>query len=230
MLTDASDFVLGGMMRLTYGLTNRLLARTHGTENTPGQAREILAATIQQTYYTNPEANIYDVNYASSVRAQQSNFSTIALAVRAAPTRSTDTTIRVEHDPTGGGLNVFSLTSSAYWGNQSVSGSWSHYSQGEGVPASSYVTANTGIRLHKGRLGGNYALSWDAGRGDIVSQSITAFYNAQCCGIGFEYQSFNYPQLSTRFPIPADRRINFSFMLAGLGTFSNFFGAFGGPQ
>ena len=92
------------------------------------------------------------------------------------------------------------------------------------------MTANTGIRLREGRLGGNYALSWDAGRGDIVSQSITAFYNVQCCGIGFEYQSFNYPQLSTRFPIPSDRRINFSFMLAGLGTFSNFFGAFGGPQ
>ena len=230
VLTDASDFVVGGMVRLTYGLTNRLLARTHGTEDTPGQAREILAATIQQTYYTNSEAKIYDVNYASSMRAQQSNFSTVALTVRASPTRSTDTTIRVEHDPTGGGLNVFSLTSSAYWGNQSVSGSWSHYNQGEGVPASSYVTANTGIRLHQGRLGGNYALSWDAGRGDIVSQSITVFYNAQCCGIGFEYQSFNYPQLSTRFPIPADRRINFSFMLAGLGTFSNFFGAFGGPQ
>ena len=28
--------------------------------------------------------------------------------------------------------------------------------------------------------------------------------------------------------ISADRRINFAFVLAGLGTFSNFFGAFGG--
>ena len=48
---------------------------------------------------------------------------------------------------------------------------------------------------------------------------------AQCCGVQAEFQQFNYP---IGFPISADRRINFAFVLAGLGTFSNFFGAFGG--
>jgi hypothetical protein len=61
----------------------------------------------------------------------------------------------------------------------------------------------------------------------VVSQSIHTNYYAQCCGFGLEVQNFHYPQVSS-FPIPADRRINFSFTLAGLGTFSNFFGAFGG--
>jgi hypothetical protein len=45
-----------------------------------------------------------------------------------------------------------------------------------------------------------------------------------------EFQNYNYAQVSSSFPIPADRRFNFSFTLAGLGTFSNFFGAFGGGQ
>ena len=30
--------------------------------------------------------------------------------------------------------------------------------------------------------------------------------------------------------IPSDTRFNFGFILAGLGTFSNFFGAFGGQR
>jgi hypothetical protein len=52
---------------------------------------------------------------------------------------------------------------------------------------------------------------------------------AQCCGFEVEVQNYNYPA-TTGFPIPADRRFNVSFVLAGLGTFSNFFGAFGGQR
>ena len=54
-----------------------------------------------------------------------------------------------------------------------------------------------------------------------------AFYNAQCCGVSFEFQSFNYPN-NPSFLLPQDRRFNMSFTLAGVGSFSNFFGAFGG--
>ena len=52
---------------------------------------------------------------------------------------------------------------------------------------------------------------------------------AQCCGVQVEYQQFNFPD-TAGFPLSSDRRINFGFVLAGLGTFSNFFGAFGGGQ
>ena len=51
-----------------------------------------------------------------------------------------------------------------------------------------------------------------------------------CCGFAVDYQAFNYPDLSALFPVPADRRINLSFTLAGLGTFQNMFGAFGGTR
>ena len=54
-----------------------------------------------------------------------------------------------------------------------------------------------------------------------------AFYNAQCCGINIEYQTYNLGGL-VELRRPQDHRFNLSFTLAGIGTFSNFFGAFGG--
>ena len=50
---------------------------------------------------------------------------------------------------------------------------------------------------------------------------------AQCCGLQAEVQKYNY-FVGSGIPVPSDTRFNFSFVLAGLGTFSNFFGAFGG--
>ena len=52
---------------------------------------------------------------------------------------------------------------------------------------------------------------------------------AQCCGLQVEYPAVQLPG-RLGIPLPSDRRINFGFVLAGLGTFSNFFGAFGGTQ
>ncbi len=49
---------------------------------------------------------------------------------------------------------------------------------------------------------------------------------AQCCGIAFEYQTFNYGA-SALVAVKQDRRFNISFTLAGLGSFSNVLGAFG---
>jgi hypothetical protein len=54
------------------------------------------------------------------------------------------------------------------------------------------------------------------------------YYNAQCCGFGIEYQAYNFAGLrGVRLPFSYDRRVNVSFTLAGLGTFSNVLGAFG---
>jgi len=43
-----------------------------------------------------------------------------------------------------------------------------------------------------------------------------------------EFQKYNYGSLGVNLANPSDMRFNFGFILAGLGTFSNFFGAFGG--
>jgi len=74
---------------------------------------------------------------------------------------------------------------------------------------------------------GTYSLSWDISRRYIVSHGIVGSYMAQCCGIQAEFQRYNYPT-GLGLPFSADKRFNLAFVLAGVGTFSNFFGAFGG--
>ena len=64
--------------------------------------------------------------------------------------------------------------------------------------------------------------------GGFLQQRILAYYNAQCCGVVVEYQTFNFEGLAARARVLQDRRFNISFTLAGIGTFSNFFGALGG--
>ena len=78
-----------------------------------------------------------------------------------------------------------------------------------------------------GRLGGDYSINWDIQRDVVIQQRVTAFYNAQCCGIIVEYQQYN-PGGFSGTSYPQDRRFNLGFTLAGIGTFSNFFGNMGG--
>jgi hypothetical protein len=43
-----------------------------------------------------------------------------------------------------------------------------------------------------------------------------------------EYQEYNFGNFGGGSSLPKDRRFNLGFTLAGVGTFSNFFGNFGG--
>ena len=94
-------------------------------------------------------------------------------------------------------------------------------------PVSSFLTASTRTRLFRDAVSASYELSWDLARSYVVSQRVVGSYMVQCCGIQAEYQQFNFPS-GLGLPETSDRRLNFAFVLAGLGTFSNFFGAFGG--
>ena len=85
-------------------------------------------------------------------------------------------------------------------------------------------------RASRNRIGGTYPFNYDILRDRFLQQRYVAYYNAQCCGVGFEYQTFNLQGSLVRTVVPQDRRFNISFTLAGIGTFSNLFGAFGGQQ
>ena len=61
----------------------------------------------------------------------------------------------------------------------------------------------------------------------MLQQRITGFYNAQCCGLAFEYQTYNYGATRSRRS-RSDHRFFMSFTLAGLGNFSPFNGALSG--
>lgn len=227
-LSDASDVVVGGATSVTYGLTNRLFTRGRAIDGVRGQTREFITVGLQQTYYSNPEASQYDLTYRSTQTAGRLlDLSPVALNVRVSPTAALDATGRVEYDVSGLGLQVLTTGSSLSVANASANLNYSHSRSDRTSEADDYLSASTTLRFQQGRSAATYALSWDISRGHVVSQSVVASYMAQCCGLQVEYQTYNVPR-STGIPVQADRRFNFGFVLAGLGTFSNFFGAFGG--
>ena len=223
---DQSEFVVSSAADFTYGLTNRFLARGKAVGQTRGQTREFLTVGLQQTAYSNPESARYDSTYQSTYGyARPLDLSPIALTARVSPSGVLDGNLRLEYDVTGLGMALLSAGGGV---NGRLASANFNYSR-RSVDGSSFLSGSTTMRWLDGRASGTYSLSWDIARAYVVSQSIVGSYLAQCCGLQLEFQKFNYPN-SSDFPISSDTRFNFGFILAGLGTFSNFFGAFGGQQ
>ena len=227
---DVSDFVVSGATRFTYGVTNRLFARRKAVGTARAQTREFLTVGLQQTFYSNPESARYDSAYQSTYGyGRPLDLSPVALTTRVSPTNVVDGNLRIEYDVSGFGLQLLSAGGTLNTAATSANVNYSHRRIGASETADDYISAATTLRWLDGRANGTYALSWDIARAYVVSQSIVGSYLAQCCGLQIEFQKFNYP-VATGIPIAADTRFNFGFILAGLGTFSNFFGAFGGQQ
>jgi len=234
---DSTDSIVGGTTRIGYGLTNRLLAKRRGGEG-PSSPREVVTVGISQTYYTDSRASQYDYNYSTSYSGlPPSNFSPISLAARVSPTQQINGTFRMEYDHqarairslTGGGQ--FALSN---WLN--VLGAYSQrrvkdYANSDAnetrYKVDNSLNLATTLRTPGNRVGGTYTLSYDIDRSTLLTSRIIGYYNAQCCGFAVEYQTVTFPSYSS-YPVKQDNRFNFSFTLAGLGTFSNFFGALGG--
>jgi LPS-assembly protein len=233
ILTDATDKVVGGMAQYTYGLNNRLFYRSRPTADSRSITREFFTVGVQQTYYTKPEASLSDSQYTSG-RLKATRVSPVALTARFSPSAAIDANSRVEYDTSGLGLRQVSFGSTLSANGSSSNLTLSHTPEKAAtattaaVTASTYMSGSTSLAFRQNRFRSLYAISWDIARGYIVSQRLSQSYLAQCCGFEVEFQNFNYR--GSGIPIPADRRMNFSFILAGLGTFSNFFGAFGGQR
>ncbi len=228
--SDYSDVVVGGTTSVTYGITNRLFSRGRSVTGGRGSTREVLTVGVQQTYYSNADAGQFDSTYQTSFSYRRPlDLSPVAVTARLSPSSVFDTNARLEYDVTGNGLQLVSAGGGARGGlgSLTMNYSWRHVNKREA--ADNYLSASSSLRLRDGRVTANYGLSWDIQRGYVVSQTLLGSYMAQCCGVQVEYQQFNFPD-TVGFPLSSDRRINFGFVLAGLGTFSNFFGAFGGGQ
>ncbi len=236
LLSDTSDFIIGGASRLTYGLTNRLMYRRKTTDGTRGQTREFVTVGVQQTYYSNSQSSRYDTSYSSSnTNRKPVNLSPVALVGRVSPTGDLDANVRAEYDLNDGALAILSVGSSVSAGLGSGSVQFSRQHPQTSVTRgnvttwlrqdpSSYFSGSTTLHSPNRHFTGTYAISWDLTHSTIVTQNLLGTYMAQCCGLQLEFQKFH---LSSSAPIASDRRFNVSFVLAGLGTFSNFFGAFG---
>ncbi|MEO8679751.1 MAG: putative LPS assembly protein LptD [Vicinamibacterales bacterium] len=230
------DTIIGGSTQMTYGLANRIMVRkTGGAENDPTSApREVLNVSLKQSYYTDERASQYDTSYSFGYLSRPASpYSPIALIARASPTLPTAVDLRLEYDPVAGATRRvlgFGLNGTMRWDVLDASAGWNRraYSTptANGATASNYLQSQANMRFSGGKVGGTALFNWDIERSVLLNQRYVAYYNAQCCGISFEYQAFNFPNTSN-FPVPKDRRFNLSFTLAGVGSFSNFLGAFG---
>ena len=235
---EGTDSIVGNVTQIGYGLNNRLYAR-RAEGGGPSVAREILTVSIEQSYYTDANAAQFDRRFRTSFQGTQpSNFSPAALTVRASPTSELSGTLRAEYDTQFLALRTVSADARIEiggWFDQTAG--WSQRRFVEGLsgfdnPAKldHYLNSFTNLRTVGNRVGGVYQFNFDIQRGRFLQQRLLAYYNTQCCGINFEYQSFNLQGLGSRVRVDHDRRFNLSFTLAGLGTFSNMLGAFGVGQ
>ncbi len=238
------DIIVGGVTQMNYGLTNRVMVRKDGAgEEQAGAPRELLNLSLRQSYYTDAAASKFDTSYSYGFGNRAPNaFSPVSLVARATPLVPLAIDYRLEYDPKalannpkllGMGLNGTLRTEAA-----NVSGGWSRQSFPTvtatggivgNASASNYLQTAADLRLKQSRFGGRVEFNYNFATSTLVNQRYVGFYNAQCCGVSFEYQSFNYSaQIASQLFLPRDRRFNMSFTLAGVGSFSNFFGAFGG--
>ena len=230
--TGGYDIIIGGTTQMNYGLTNRVLVRKD-VEGEPqaGAPRELLSVSVRQSYYTDERASFYDNSYTYGFNFRAANkFSPIALSARAQATKTLGIDYRLEYDPipddeTTPKLLGMSLNGTLRAEAADVSAGWSRQAFTTGTRSTNFVQTSANLRF--GRYGATVAFNYDIAGSSLLNQRYVGYYNAQCCGVSFEYQAFNYPN-NPLFLRAQDRRFNMSFTLAGVGSFSNFLGAFGG--
>jgi len=231
---DATDTVVGSITRLGYGVANRVYRKPAGG----GQSREILNVTIGQSYYTDARAALYDRYYQTSFNGTSpSNYSPLAIAVRGVPTDYLSVNYRAEYDTQFHAFRTMAADGTMNWrGWLQASGGWSQRRYIAGLSGFNdktrldhYINGLTNVRLKQNKYGVMHHFNYDVLRGSFLQQRMMAYYNAQCCGFAVEYQTYDLSQLGYS-PVEKDTRLNFSFTLAGIGSFGNFFGSMGGPS
>ncbi len=222
---EGSDYTFPDVFRVNYGVTNRLYAKRE-------VSREILSVTLQQSRYTDARAAQFDPQFQNSYSAapQPSKFTPASLVVRAAPTDRVQANFRTEWTPNGGAFLSFAGNGFVNTSHVVAGLGWSQQRAVSLDPTikpavvTHYINSSTTVKTASNKIGGTYTFNYDLHNSTFLQQRIFTYYNAQCCGFLVEYQIFNY----AASVVPRDKRLNISFTLAGIGTFANLLGAFGG--
>jgi LPS-assembly protein len=240
-----NDSVYGGTTRVTYGVTQRLLAKRRGVGGPAAGAaaarsgaagtQDLLSVQLSQSYYSNENASTVDTTYGAYLGREPDHYSPIALAVRTNPSEAFNATLRLEYHAGRSQFETISADGTVRvtsW--LRTGGSYSQVKYGltmpgePEVPSTTYLGTQTTVSSPGGHLGGVYTFQMNAASRDLTHQRLGLHYNAQCCGVAVEYQTTALPPyLAQPRGITQDRRFNLSFTLAGIGSFSNFLGAFG---
>jgi len=231
---DHIDTVVPKMTSVNYSLRNIVLARrrpagvTPGTPPPPGIAREILSVNVSQTYYSSSLGAAVDPQYQSG-SDQASNFSPLSVQASTQPLDGTTAEFRMYIDPKYRAITSMSASGTVGRERLQLNAGWSKtrlFDKGIVIPnsGSQFLNATTTFRTRDNRVGGTYSFHMDLAKRSLVQQRIVGSYNSQCCGVSFDWQSITSPFLLNG----ADRRFGVSFTLAGIGSFSNPLGSFGG--
>jgi LPS-assembly protein len=227
------DYISGGMTQYDYGSNTRLYAKktAGGPQSVP---REIIGATIRQSYYTDPSFALTDPAVLNSPSAPR-HFSPVNMTVRSQPTEQVLGSFRTEFDARF--RKFTSIGADGSWNNQRISllAGWSEVlfradNTGKNIPEalSHYFNSNMTLRFKQNRYGLVHSFNYDVKTQSILQQRIAGYYNAQCCGFTAEYQTIDLKRLGSFAPVPQDSRFHFSVTLAGIGNVSNIFGALSG--
>jgi hypothetical protein len=226
---DGTDTIIGGTMTIAYGFTNRLLAKKKAAAGAPpgsAVAVPILQVDIGQSYYTNALAATFDPSYAQIGLAPPTPFSPVQIAVSSTPTpaitarfvTNLDAQFKVPRDfSASGSLNEKVLQITAGWIKKQVIPGLIGYN--DPTTASHYLNLSGTVKRADGRFGGTYSFNYDIMHGIWLQRRLIAYYNSQCCGIQFDYQTADITQLGLNNT--SNRHFGVSFTLAGLGSFAN---------
>jgi LPS-assembly protein len=232
---DYNDWLTGGDTRIEYRLSNKLLARRRAPGAVPGVStgagivREILTVDLRQTYYSDVRGSQSDPSVET---ATSDRFGPLVLN---ASTRPNDTTVgqfQIEMDSRYRKVRSYSASTTIQSTFADVQAGWRRTGVIPERPEfalgsqTHYLNAGTTLRSANNVIGGSYDINLDIKNSSVTNQRITAYYNSQCCGISFDWQSLSTPL----YDIKTDRRFGVSFTLAGIGSFANPMGGLGGGR
>jgi lipopolysaccharide assembly outer membrane protein LptD (OstA) len=235
---DSTDMIVGGSTQIQFGLNNRFYAKRK-LGGVTSQSKQIFSVGVRQTYYTDPRASQFDYTYSSSLYVQTprpQNMSPILLDATMSPTDNLSATFRTEYNTYLSTYLSFSAAGTFRikdWFVTSTGWNKRNYATGAvGIAGiNHYLNHDTSVSFNQNRTGAQVSFNWDLGNNLFLQRRFVGFYNAQCCGVIVEFQTFDYSGLYLAGYSPRvvkDHRWNFAITLAGIGTFSNIFGAFGG--
>lgn len=234
-LDPGVDLIVGGVTQISYGVTNRILARVR-QEGGESRAPEIASLDIQQSYYSDQSAAVYDgLNSTSfgTVYAQlppPSNFSPVRVSLNLTPAQTVSAQFGLEYDTSFRAVRNYRASASVTQPAFEFNGAWSKQQVIEGLRgyddprlAAQFLTFNSRLRKPGGGASVAFSTALDLLNERFLQHRVGAFYNAQCCGVAVDYVVVNYSHYGLR----NDKRFSVSFSLAGIGSFVNPLGVFG---
>ena len=207
---DGIDSIVGGT---TLHLRDQQPVLRQAQSRRPGglaQAREIVERRADPDLQHQPARGAVRSRSTSRTTAgpstRRAHFSPVALSVRAMPTNEITANMRAEFDSRYHSLRTISASGSYSWANLvQIDVGWSKrgfIKQLPGFNDPSYLDQSINAsddRAHAdNRVGGIYSFNYDILHKKMLQQRISAFYNAQCCGIAFEYQRSTSARSATR--------------------------------